>query len=177
VMYTIGVYKDLAKLNDPTFIPRLDYDDVRLVDDDSKIDSTAKAKWYNLKTGRLVINDLKTDRFYTYDYKLNDIAKRHIDMYLLKTKKKAEDRLFNLSSKKLPEAVKNAIGVGNRQYRKIFQNVYHKVFKVKIEQMSNPMGHDVDTAINTYMDSYTYTELDRANALAAIKTQIALNAK
>jgi hypothetical protein len=177
VVYTIGVYKNISKLDDPTFIPRLDYDDVRLVDDDSQIDSTTKAKWYNLKTGRLLINDLKTDRFYTYDYTLNDTAKKYIDMYLLKTKKKAGEKLFNLSTKKMPEAVKKSIGVGNREYRKAFQNVYHKVFKVKIEQMSNPMGHDVDTAINTYMDSYTYTEPERKNALNAIKTQIALNSK
>jgi len=177
VMYTIGVYKDLSKLNEPTFVPRLDYDDVRLVDDDLQINTKTKAKWYNMKSGRLVVNDLKTDRFYTYDYKLNDMAKKYIDMYLLKTKKKAGDKLFNLSSKKMPEAVKKSIGIGNREYRKAFQNIYHKVFKVKIEQMSDPMGHDVDTAINTYMDSYTYTELDRANALAAIKTQVALNSK
>jgi hypothetical protein len=177
VMYTIGVYKDLAKLNDPMFIPRLDYDDVRLVDDDSQIDLTTKAKWYNMKSGRLVINDLKTDRFYTYDYKLNDTAKKYINIYLIKTKKKARDKLFNLSSKKLPEAVKQAIGIGNREYRKAFQNVYHKVFKVKIEQMSNPMGHDVDTALNTYMDSYTYTEPERKNALNAVRAQVALNSK
>ena len=177
VMYTIGVYKDLSKLNEPTFVPRLDYDDVRLVDDDSKIDTTTKAKWYNMKSGRLVVNDLKTDRFYTYDYKLNDTAKRQIDLYLTKTKKKAGGKLFNLSSKKMPEAVKQAIGIGNREYRKAFQNVYHKVFKVKIEQMSDAMAHDVDTALNTYMDSYTYTEPERKNALNAIKTQVALNAK
>jgi hypothetical protein len=177
VMYTIGVYKDLSKLNEPTFIPRLDYDEVRLVDDDSQIDSTTKAKWYNMKTGRLLINDLKTDRFYTYNYTLNDTAKRQIDIYLTKTKKKAGGKLFNLSSKKMPEAVKQAIGVGNREYRKAFQNVYHKVFKVKIEQMSDPMGHDVDTALNTYMDSYTYTEPERTNALNAVQTQIALNSK
>jgi len=175
VMYSIGVYKNLSKLDDPTFIPRLDFDNVELVDDDAQIDFTKKAKWYNIKTGRLLINDLKTDRFYTYDYKLNDTAKKYIDMYLLKTKKNPGDKLFNLSSKKMPAAVKNAIGVGNREYRKMFQNIYHKVFKVKIEQMSYPMGHDVDTAINTYMDSYIYTELDRANALTAIKTQLALN--
>jgi hypothetical protein len=177
VMYTIGVYKDLSKLNEPTFVPRLDYDDVRLVDDDLQIDLTTKTKWYNMKSGRLVVNDLKTDRFYTYDYTLNDTAKRQIDLYLTKTKKKVGDKLFNLSSKKMPEAVKNAIAVGNRDYRKIFQNVYHKVFKVKIEQMSNPMGHDADTALSTYMDSYTYTEPERKNALNAIKTQIALNSK
>jgi hypothetical protein len=96
---------------------------------------------------------------------------------LAKTKKKAGDKLFNLSSKKMPKAVKQAIGIGNREYRKAFQNVYHKVFKVKIEQMSDPMGHDVDTALNTYMDSYTYTEPERKNALNAIETQVALNAK
>jgi hypothetical protein len=98
-------------------------------------------------------------------------------MYLLKTKKKAGDKLFNLSSKKMPEAVKKSIGIGNREYRKAFQNVYHKVFKVKIEIMSSPMGHDADTALSTYMDSYTYTEPERKNALNAIKTQVALNAK
>jgi hypothetical protein len=75
----------------------------------------------------------------------------------------------------MPSEVKQAISVGNREYRKAFQNVYHKVFKVKIEQMSDPMGHDVDTALNTYMDSYTYTEPERKNALNAIKTQVALN--
>jgi hypothetical protein len=130
-----------------------------------------------MKSGRLVVNDLKTDRFYTYDYTLNDTAKRQIDLYLTKTKKKVGDKLFNLSSKKMPEAVKNAIAVGNREYRKMFQNIYHKVFKVKIEQMSDPMGHDVDTAINTYMDSYTYTESERMNALNAVRAQVALNAK
>jgi hypothetical protein len=128
-----------------------------------------------MKSGRLVINDLKTDRFYTYDYTLNDTAKRQIDLYLTKNKKKAGEKFFNLSTKKMPEAVKNAVGIGNREYRKMFQNVYHKVFKLKIEKMSNPMGHDVDTALNTYMDSYIYTELERVNALNAIKTQVALN--
>jgi len=177
VMYTIGVYKNISKLDDPTFIPRLDYDDVRLVDDDSQIDLTTKAKWFNMKSGRLVVNDLKTDRFYTYDYTLNDTAKKYINIYLIKTKKKAGDKLFNLSTKKMPEAVKKSIGVGNREYRKAFQNVYHKVFKVKIEQMSDAMAHDVDTAINTYMDSYTYTESERMNALNAVRTQVALNSK
>jgi len=169
VLYTIGVYKDLSKLDDLTFVPRLDFDDVRLVDNDSQIDSTAKAKWYNMNSGRLVINDLKTDRFYTYDHILNDTAKRQLDLYLTKTKKKPGDKLFNLSSKKMPAAVKQAIGVGNREYRKAWQNVYHKVFKVKIEQMSNPMGHDVNTALSTYLDSYTYTESERTNALNAIQ--------
>jgi len=46
---------------------------------------------------------------------------------------------------------------------------------VKIEQMSDAMAHDVDTALNTYMDSYTYTEIDRVNALNAVRTQVALN--
>jgi hypothetical protein len=176
VMYTIGVYKDLSKLTEPTFIPRLDYDDVTLVDDDSEIDTTTKNNFYNMSKGRLVMGDLKTDRFYVYDYTLNNTAKRYINTYLAKTKKKAGDKLFNLSSKKMPEAVKQAIGVGNREYRKAFQNVYDKVFNIAIEKMSAPMGHDVDTAQNTYMDSYVYTEAERNRALSAIKAQIALNA-
>jgi hypothetical protein len=72
--------------------------------------------------------------------------------------------------------VKKAIGIGNREFRKAFQNIYQKVFKIAIEKMSNPMAHDVDTAQNTYMDSYVYTEPERIRALSAIKTQISLNA-
>lgn len=177
IVYTIGVFSNLNKLDQPTFIPRLDYDDVTLVDDDSKIDKTKKAKWYNMKTGRLVVNDLKTDRFYTYDHVLNNTSKKYIDMYITKTKKKVGDKLFKISSKKMPSEVKSAIGIGNREYRKAFQNIYHKIFKVKIQDMSNPMGHDVDTALNTYMDSYSYTDAERKNALHEIQTQIALNAQ
>ena len=71
--------------------------------------------------------------------------------------------------------VKKAIGIGNREFRKAFQNIYQKVFKTAIEKMSTPMAHDVDTAQNTYIDSYVYTEADRKIALNSIKAQIALN--
>jgi len=129
-----------------------------------------------MKTGRLVMNDLKTDRFYVYDYTLNNTAKRYINTYLAKTKKKVGDKIFTLSSTKMSSDVKKAIGIGNREFRKAFQNIYQKVFKIAIEKMSNPMAHDVDTAQNTYMDSYVYTEPERIRALSAIKTQISLNA-
>jgi len=176
VMYTIGVYKDLSKLNEPTFIPRLDYDDVTLVDDDSEIDKTNKKNFYNMKTGRLVMGDLKTDRFYVYDYILNPTTQKYLNMYLAKSKKKVGDKMFKLSSNKMSSDVKKAIGIGNREYRRAFQNIYHKVFKVAIEKMSAPMAHDVTTANNIYMDSYVYTEVERKKSLSAIKAQIALNA-
>jgi hypothetical protein len=176
VMYTIGVYKNLSKINEPTFIPRLDYDDVTLVDDDSEIDTTKKKNFYNMSKGRLVMGDLKTDRFYVYDYIINPIAQTYLNMYLTKTKKKVGDKIFTLSSNKMSSDVKKAIGIGNREYRRSFQNVYQKVLNVAIEKMSAPMAHDVTTANNIYMDSYVYTEAERNRALSAIKAQIALNA-
>ena len=176
VMYTIGVYKNLSKINEPTFIPRLDYDDVTLVDNESQIDTTKKQNFYSMDKGRLVMNDLKTDRFYTYDYIINPIAQTYLNMYLAKSKKKFGDKMFKLSSNKMSSDVKKAIGIGNREYRRAFQNIYHKVFKVAIEKMSAPFAHDLDTAQNTYMDSYVYTEPERIRALSAIKTQISLNA-
>jgi hypothetical protein len=176
VMYTIAVYKDLSKLTEPTFIPRLDFDDVTLVDEDSQIDTTKKKNFYNMKTGRLVMNDLKTDRFYVYDYILNPTTQKYLNIYLTKSKKKVGDKIFTLSSTKMSSDVKKAIGIGNREFRKAFQNIYQKVFKIAIEKMSTPLGHDVDTAQNTYMDSYVYTEAERKRALNSIKTQIALNA-
>jgi hypothetical protein len=97
-------------------------------------------------------------------------------MYLTKIKKKVGDKMFNLTPTKMSTAVKKAIGIGNREYRRAFQNIYHKVFKVAIEKMSGPMAHDVDTAQNTYTDSYVYTEVERKKSLSAIKAQIALNA-
>ena len=176
VLYTIGVYKDLSKLTEPTFIPRLDFDDVTLVVDDSQIDLTQKKNFYNMKTGRLVMNDLKTDRFYVYDYILNPTTQKYLNIYLTKSKKKVGDKIFTLSSTKMSSDVKKAIGIGNREFRKAFQNIYQKVFKIAIEKLSTPMGHDVDTAQNTYMDSYVYTEPERNRALNSIKTQISLNA-
>ena len=176
VMYTIAVYKDLSKLTEPTFIPRLDFDDVTLVDEDSQIDTTKKKNFYNMKTGRLVMNDLKTDRFYVYDYILNPTTQKYLNIYLTKSKKKVGDKIFTLSSTKMSSDVKKAIGIGNREFRKAFQNIYQKVFKIAIEKLSTPMGHDVDTAQNTYMDSYVYTEPERNRALNSIKTQISLNA-
>ena len=175
VMYTIAVYKDLSKLTEPTFIPRLDFDDVTLVDEDSQIDTTKKKNFYNMKTGRLVMNDLKTDRFYVYDYILNPTTQKYLNIYLTKSKKKVGDKIFTLSSTKMSSDVKKAIGIGNREFRKAFQNIYQKVFKIAIEKMSTPMAHDVDTAQNTYIDSYVYTEADRKIALNSIKAQIALN--
>jgi len=176
VLYTIGVYENLSKPNEPTFIPRLDYDTVYLVESDAQIDKNLKKNYYNIANGRLVMGDLKTDRFYVYDYILNKNAKTYLNMYLTKTKKKPGEKMFNLTPTKMSTAVKKAIGIGNREYRRAFQNIYHKVFKVKIENMSSPMAHDVDTANNTYMDSYIYTEPQRKQSLSAIKAQIALNA-
>jgi hypothetical protein len=129
-----------------------------------------------MKTGRLVMNDLKTDRFYVYDYILNPTTQKYLNIYLTKSKKKVGDKIFTLSSTKMSSDVKKAIGIGNREFRKAFQNIYQKVFKIAIEKLSTPMGHDVDTAQNTYMDSYVYTEPERNRALNSIKTQISLNA-
>jgi hypothetical protein len=176
VMYTIAVYKNLSKINEPTFIPRLDFDDVTLVDNDSQIDLTKKKNFYNMAEGRLVMNDLKTDRFYTYDFVLNPTTQKFLNIYLTKTKKKVGDKMFTLSSTKMSTDVKKAISISNREYRRAFQNIYHKIFKVAIEKMSAPMAHDLDTAQNTYMDSYVYTEAERNRAVSAIKSQIGLNA-
>jgi hypothetical protein len=176
VLYTIGVYKDLSKLTEPTFIPRLDFDDVTLVVDDSQIDLTQKKNFYNMAEGRLVMNDLKTDRFYTYDFVLNPTTQKFLKLYLTKTKKKLGDKMFTMSSSKMSTDVKKGLGIGNREYRRAFQNIYHKIFKIAIEKMSNPMAHDVDTGLATYMDSYVYTEPERNRALNSIKAQIALNA-
>jgi hypothetical protein len=149
---------------------------VILVDSDAQIDTTKKKNFYNMKTSRLVMGDLKTDRFYTYDFVLNATAKRYIDLYLTKTKKNPGDKLFNLTGSKMSSDVKKGLGIGNREFRRAFQNIYEKIFKVPLSNMSNPMAHDLETANSTYLDTYTYTEPERKKALAAIKAQIALNA-
>ena len=176
VLYTIGVYKNLSKPNEPTFIPRLDYDTVYLVDAEEQIDKNLKKNFYNMKTARLVMGDLKTDRFYVYDYILNKTAQKYLNMYLTKTKKKVGDKMFNLSGSKMSSDVKKGIGIGNREFRRAFQNIYEKIFKVPLKDMSNPMAHDLETANSTYLDTYTYTEPQRKQSLTAIKRQIALNA-
>ena len=173
MLYTVGVYEDLSKINQPTFVPRIDYDDVFIVDNDAQM-TNAKGKYYNLNSGRLVINELKTQGTYTYDYRLNPIAKKYLNEYIVKLKKKPGDPLFVKS--KLTENVKKALGgVGNREYRKCFQNIYHKVIKVPLESMSAPMAHDASTALESYIDGYKYTETERKAALKNIKEQLELN--
>jgi hypothetical protein len=49
------------------------------------------------------------------------------------------------------------LGIGNRIYRKAFQNIYSKIFKIPLGQMSQVMAHDVGTATASYLDKYEYT--------------------
>ena len=59
----------------------------------------------------------------------------------------------------------------------MFQNIYAKVFKKPpLGEMSQVMGHDVNTAVSSYLDKYEYTEEQRKIALAKINAQLKINA-
>jgi hypothetical protein len=176
VLYTLGIYEDLKKLDKPTIIARLYYGEFTLVDEDSLINKGLKQNFYNIKTGRMVLRELKTDQFYTYDFFLNPVAKHFIDIYISQNNKKAGDKFFNKS--KMSEGVNAAILIGSREYRRGYQSIFGKIFKVPIEDLSDVFAHDVNTALSgSYTDSYVYTEAERKKALTAFKKQVAQNAK
>jgi hypothetical protein len=68
------------------------------------------------------------------------------------------------------------LGIGNKPYRKAFQNIYSKIFKKPLGEISQVMAHDVGTASASYLDKFKYTEEQRKKALEEINAQLQLNA-
>jgi hypothetical protein len=69
------------------------------------------------------------------------------------------------------------LGIGNKPYRKAFQNIYQKKFKKPLGEMSQVLGHDVGTATASYLDKFKYTLEEQKKALEEINPQLQKNAE
>jgi len=102
---------------------------------------------------------------------MNKVSKKYIDMSLEKHPRDKLSPIGNNSKK-----MNLILGIGNKPYRKAFQNIYQKIFKVPLGEMSYVMAHDVGTATASYLDKFEYTEEQRKKALEEINAQLKLNA-
>jgi hypothetical protein len=169
ILYTIGAFCDDA-LTTPVYVPRLDFNDVTIVQDEK--DAKAKTKNYYVKSsGKLIMRIGKTHKRYNYSHIMNNVVKKYIDMSLEKHPRDKLSPVGNNSSK-----MQEILGIGNKAYRKAFQNIYQKIFKVPLGEMSDVMAHDVGTATASYLDKFEYTEEQRKKALEEINAQLQKNA-
>jgi hypothetical protein len=169
ILYTIGAFSDDA-LKTPVYVPRLDFSSVYIVENDT--DVKAKTKNYYVKnTGRLIMVIGKTDQRYKYNHIMNNVAKKYIDISIEKHPRNKLSPVGNNSKKMIL-----ILGIGNKPYRKAFQNIYSKIFKKPLGEMSDVMAHDVGTATASYLDKFKYREEQRKKALEEINDQLKLNA-
>jgi hypothetical protein len=169
ILYTIGAFSD-DNLKTPVYVPRLDFNDVNIVQDEK--DAKAKTKNYYVKgSGKLIMRIGKTDKRYNYSHIMNNVARKYINMSLEKHPRDKLSPIGNNSTK-----MNLILGIGNKPYRKAFQNIYSKIFKKPLGEMSDVMAHDVGTATASYLDKFEYTEEQRKKALEEINAQLKLNA-
>jgi hypothetical protein len=101
-------------------VPRLDFNDVNIVDEEK--DAKAKTKNYYVKgSGKLIMRIGKTDKRYNYSHIMNNVAKKYIDISIEKHPRDKLSPIGNNSSK-----MQEILGIGNKAYRKAFQNIYQK---------------------------------------------------
>jgi hypothetical protein len=95
ILYTIGAFSDDA-LKTPVYVPRLDFNDVNIVDEEK--DAKAKTKNYYVKSsGKLIMRIGKTDKRYNYSHIMNQVSKKYIDVSLEKHPRDKLSPIGNIS--------------------------------------------------------------------------------
>jgi hypothetical protein len=94
ILYTTGVFAD-DKLKIPRYVPRLDFNNVNIVENDT--DAKGKTKnSYVKNTGRLIMVIGKTAKRYNYNHIMNKVARKYIDISIEKTQETNCHRLGTL---------------------------------------------------------------------------------
>jgi hypothetical protein len=175
IMYSIGCYSDASLSPDSLkFTPRgNELLDIKLVKKDDEIVDD-KMNYFNQVTGRLVINSLKTDSVFSYDYVMNDVALKYIKLNILKRPNNKRDKLIYVKKKAFDNIKTKYVGL-NHNYRKMVQNVYVKIFKRDIASLSRVFSHTVEQATNYYIDGLEYTDVEVSEKRESIEKQLVLN--
>jgi hypothetical protein len=175
IMYSIGCYSDASLSPDSLkFTPRgNELLDIKLVKKDDEIVDD-KMNYFNHVTGRLVINSLKTDSVFSYDYVMNDVSLKYIKLNILKRPNNKRDKLIYVKKKAFDNIKTKYVGL-NHNYRKMVQNVYVKIFKRDIASLSRVFAHTVEHATNYYIDGLEYTDVEVTEKRESIEKQLVLN--
>ena len=116
ILYGIGVFED-DNLKKPLYVPRLDFSNVKIVDDEK--DAKGKTKNYYVKSsGRLIMVIAKTAKRYNYNHIMNNVARKYINMSIEKHPRDQLSPIGNNATK-----MSDILGIGNKPYRKMFQNI------------------------------------------------------
>lgn len=158
--YTLFCYDKNMEL---TVVGRIsDIRDLILVTNDSEIqeDAVYRFNYYNVNSGRVVINSLKTQNNVSYDFITNKIVKSAFKVSYDQNPRKY---LFpnNYQEKKHFLKVGEVLGYGNREVRKMYENIYAKIMKYDSVKLSIVLAHEVNTGFIAYQNSVEYTEVDR----------------
>ena len=71
-----------------------------------------------------------------------------------------------------------ALGLGNRIYRKMWQNLVDKIFGVpSLAEMSAVMAHSVVSAESSYLNNYAYSPSEKIEILEKLKSQLAASSR
>jgi len=147
LLYTDGIFNNKGVL---TVVPRGYFINVKIADADEINDVE---NFYIPKSARLVINSFKTSKKFKYDYILPKNIKDAINTSLTLSPRKWLIADNNGNPFKLTtywKITKNAIGVGNQDYRKIIENSFLQSGYDAVK-LSNAMGHSINTQRKQYV--------------------------
>jgi hypothetical protein len=177
MLYTLGVYS--SNNLDPkslTRVSRVDFNDVHLIENDAQA-GTGKDT-YNWKNGRLILVSTKTPDNYDYNYVLPGIVQKYIKLNVDRRPVGDRQKLFAKNKAQIIKLDNGALGIGNRIYRKMFQNLVDKIFGVpSLADMSAVMAHSVVSAEASYLNNYAYSPSEKKEILEKLKAQLAASAR
>lgn len=149
VLHLKGIFDNQGKLK---MIPRGYYKKVQIIDDDAKSNDTEN--FYNKKTGKIIINDLKTKNHFRFKYIFDKDVKKLIDVSLDRLPR---DYLITNNQGELltdtgySNLHKSALTIGNRDYRKIMETKVVYDFDVSRVDASLASAHTIDSQENSYL--------------------------
>jgi hypothetical protein len=179
LLYTLGAYSS-NDLNPKTLtrVSRVDFINVHLINNDAQA-STGKDT-YNWINGTLILVPTKTRYNYDYNYVLPGIVQKYIKMNVdRRPVGAARQKLFiNMNKAQIIKLADGALGLGNRIYRKMWQNLVDKIFGVpSLADMSAVLAHSVVAAESSYLNNYAYSPSEKIKVLEELKAQLAASAR
>jgi len=178
LLYTLGAYSSNSLEPETlTRVSRVDFIDVHLIDNDVQADIGKDT--YNWMNGRLILVPTKTRDNYDYNYVLPALVRKYIKLNVeRRAVGAARQKLFTMKKTQLIKLADEALGLGNRIYRKLWQNLVDKIFGVpSLAEMSAVMAHSVVSAEASYLNNYVYSPTDRIKVLDKMKAQLAVSAR
>ena len=159
LLYTQGCFEKTMKLENIRFVPRLDFDEIKLVSN-AKQKFQGDGKYYNTKTGRLYLKGKDSSKTaYLYDYILTKYVQKEINASIKKYPR--ENLLDTYTDSTIGRVFKDMLRKHttnttqlktNTDYRHLFETVY-SILKIDTNIISAAIGHQPMTGKGIYKAS------------------------